>query len=58
MLIMDYLQVSRQASEGRRAARLSRGPNYFVEAVLAFSTLIPPIQAVLPLRLALPRHPV
>lgn len=31
MLIMDFLKVSRQASEGRRAARLSRGMNYFVE---------------------------
>ncbi|KAE8315559.1 hypothetical protein BDV41DRAFT_586402 [Aspergillus transmontanensis] len=31
MLIMDYLRVSRQASEGRRAARLSRGLSCFVE---------------------------
>lgn len=31
MLIMDFLKVSRQASEGRRAARLSRGLNCFVE---------------------------
>ncbi|KAJ6114519.1 hypothetical protein N7486_000297 [Penicillium sp. IBT 16267x] len=31
MLIMDFLKVSRQASEGRRAARLLRGINCFVE---------------------------
>ncbi|KAJ5639243.1 uncharacterized protein N7484_007105 [Penicillium longicatenatum] len=31
MLIMDFLKVSRQASEGRRAARLLRGINHFVE---------------------------
>jgi len=31
MLIMDFLKVSRQASEGRRAARLLRGINSFVE---------------------------
>ncbi|KAE8160821.1 hypothetical protein BDV40DRAFT_269550 [Aspergillus tamarii] len=31
MLIMDYLRVSRQASEGRRATRLSRGLSCFVE---------------------------
>lgn len=31
MLIMDFLKVSRQASEGRRAARLLRGINRFVE---------------------------
>ncbi|KAE8377168.1 hypothetical protein BDV26DRAFT_264305 [Aspergillus bertholletiae] len=30
MLIMDYLRVSRQASEGRRATRLSRGLSCFV----------------------------
>lgn len=30
-LVMDYLRVSRQASEGRRAARLSRGLACFVE---------------------------
>ncbi|KAH3105561.1 hypothetical protein KXW41_008171 [Aspergillus fumigatus] len=36
MLIMDYLQVSRQASEGRRAARLSRGLSYFVEGSSSF----------------------
>lgn len=31
MLIMDFLKVSRQATEGRRAARLSRGLSRFVE---------------------------
>ena len=31
MLIMDFLKVSRQASDGRHAARLSRGINLFVE---------------------------
>ncbi|RHZ48007.1 putative sensor histidine kinase/response regulator [Aspergillus thermomutatus] len=36
MLIMEYLQVSRQASEGRRAARLSRGLSYFVEGSSSF----------------------
>ncbi|KAH1446182.1 hypothetical protein KXX58_006274 [Aspergillus fumigatus] len=35
-LIMDYLQVSRQASEGRRAVRLSRGLSYFVEGSSRF----------------------
>ncbi|KAH2011682.1 hypothetical protein KXV97_009023 [Aspergillus fumigatus] len=35
-LIMDYLQVSRQASEGRRAVRLSRGLSYFVEGSSSF----------------------
>lgn len=38
MLIMDFLKVSRQASEGRRAARLSRGMNYFVEGRSNFPT--------------------
>lgn len=41
MLIMDFLVVSRQASEGRRAARLSRGLNYFVEGGSTFNTAIP-----------------
>ncbi|CAG7921818.1 unnamed protein product [Penicillium olsonii] len=36
MLIMDYLMVSRQASEGRRAARLSRGLNHFIENKSSF----------------------
>lgn len=33
---MDYLQVSRQASEGRHAVRLSRGLSYFVEGSSRF----------------------
>ncbi|BDD63420.1 hypothetical protein MAP00_008311 [Monascus purpureus] len=33
---MDYLKVSRQASEGRRAARLSRGLSCFVEGSSSF----------------------
>ncbi|KAJ5623391.1 hypothetical protein N7490_011996 [Penicillium lividum] len=36
MLIMDFLKVSRQASEGRRAARLLRGINSFVEGHSSF----------------------
>ncbi|KAF9889850.1 hypothetical protein FE257_006940 [Aspergillus nanangensis] len=36
VLIMDYLKVSRQASEGRRAARLSRGLSCFVEGSSSF----------------------
>ncbi|XHG09374.1 hypothetical protein AWENTII_012437 [Aspergillus wentii] len=36
MLIMDYFKVSRQASEGRRAARLSRGLSCFVEGSSSF----------------------
>jgi hypothetical protein len=35
-LIMDFLKVSRQASEGRRAARLSRGLSCFVEGGSSF----------------------
>ncbi|RAL12173.1 putative sensor histidine kinase/response regulator [Aspergillus homomorphus CBS 101889] len=35
-LIMDYLKVSRQASEGRRAARLSHGLSCFVEGSSSF----------------------
>ncbi|KAE8145765.1 hypothetical protein BDV25DRAFT_163925 [Aspergillus avenaceus] len=35
-LIMDYLRVSRQASEGRRATRLSRGLSCFVEGSSSF----------------------
>lgn len=38
MLIMDFLKVSRQASEGRRASRLSRGLSYFVEGCSSFPT--------------------
>lgn len=37
MLIMDFLKISRQASEGRRAARLSHGLNYFVEGGSTFN---------------------
>lgn len=36
VLVMDYLKVCRQASEGRRAARLSRGLSYFVEGSSSF----------------------
>ncbi|KAL4897520.1 hypothetical protein BDV59DRAFT_190499 [Aspergillus ambiguus] len=35
-LIMNYLKVSRQASEGRRATRLSRGLSCFVEGSSSF----------------------
>ncbi|KAJ5668284.1 uncharacterized protein N7477_006854 [Penicillium maclennaniae] len=35
-LIMDYMKVCRQASEGRRAARLSRGLSYFVDGSSSF----------------------
>lgn len=35
-LIMDFLKVSRQASDGRHAARLSRGINLFVEGHSTF----------------------
>ncbi|KAF3389154.1 Histidine kinase 4 [Penicillium rolfsii] len=37
MLIMDFLKVSRQASDGRHAARLSRGINLFVEGHSSFT---------------------
>jgi hypothetical protein len=36
MLIMDFLKVRRQASDGRHAARLSRGINLFVEGYSSF----------------------
>lgn len=36
MLAMDYMRICRQASEGRRAARLSRGLSYFVEGSSSF----------------------
>lgn len=36
MLVMDYLKVCRQASEGRRAARLSKGLSFFVEGSSSF----------------------
>ncbi|CAI7566267.1 unnamed protein product [Penicillium crustosum] len=35
-LVVDYLSVCRQACEGRRAARLSRGLSYFVEGSSSF----------------------
>jgi signal transduction histidine kinase len=35
-LAMDFLRVSRQASDGRRASRLSRGLNCFVEGSSSF----------------------
>ncbi|KAI9374099.1 hypothetical protein BJX61DRAFT_346159 [Aspergillus egyptiacus] len=41
ILVMNFLKVSRQASEGRRAARLSRGLSCFVEGSSSF---IEPIQ--------------
>lgn len=37
MLIMDYLKVSRQAHEGQRATRLSRGLSCFVEGASSFA---------------------
>lgn len=36
MLVMDYLKISRQAHEGRRATRLSRGLSCFVEGGSGF----------------------
>ncbi|KAJ5116103.1 hypothetical protein N7456_000451 [Penicillium angulare] len=39
MLIMDFLKVSRQASEGRRAARISKGISHFVEGRSSFEAL-------------------
>lgn len=35
-LVVDYMKICRQASEGHRAARLSRGLNYFVEGSSSF----------------------
>ncbi|KAJ5885056.1 hypothetical protein N7495_009566 [Penicillium taxi] len=35
-LAIDYLKVCREASEGRRAARLSRGLSYFVDGSSSF----------------------
>lgn len=37
-LVMDYLLVSRQASEGRRASRLSRGLHLFVDGNSSFAS--------------------
>lgn len=45
MLVMDYLKVCRQASEGRRAARLSRGLSYFVEGSSSFVESADPSRA-------------
>ncbi|KAJ5555051.1 Sensor histidine kinase/response regulator [Penicillium sp. DV-2018c] len=45
MLVMDYLKICRQASEGRRAARLSRGLRYFVEGSSSFVDSIDPSRA-------------
>ncbi|KAI2716246.1 hypothetical protein CBS147354_7046 [Penicillium roqueforti] len=42
MVVMDYLKICRQASEGRRAARLSRGLSYFVEGSSSFVDNIDP----------------
>lgn len=36
-LVIDYLRVSRQADEGRRATRLSHGLSYFVEGSSSFT---------------------
>ncbi|KAJ5162206.1 hypothetical protein N7492_007598 [Penicillium capsulatum] len=41
-LVMDYLKVCRQASEGRRAARLSRGLSCFVEGSSSFVDSVDP----------------
>ncbi|CAG8410211.1 unnamed protein product [Penicillium salamii] len=40
-LIMDYLQVSRQATEGRRALRLSHGLHLFVDGNSSFADMAP-----------------
>jgi len=44
-LIMDYMKICRQASEGRRAARLSRGLSYFVDGSSSFVNSIDPSRA-------------
>ncbi|CRG82830.1 two-component sensor protein histidine protein kinase (dhkk, dhkj) [Talaromyces islandicus] len=36
VMVMDFLRLSRQSAEGRRAARLSRGLNCFVEGSSSF----------------------
>ncbi|KAI2794577.1 hypothetical protein POX_a01176 [Penicillium oxalicum] len=41
MLIMDFLKVSRQASDGRHAARLSQGISFFVEGHASFDKSTP-----------------
>ncbi|KAJ6114901.1 hypothetical protein N7486_000679 [Penicillium sp. IBT 16267x] len=45
MLILDYMKICRQASEGRRAARLSRGLSYFVEGSSSFVDTADPSRA-------------
>ncbi|KAJ5639609.1 uncharacterized protein N7484_007471 [Penicillium longicatenatum] len=45
MLILDYMKICRQASEGRRAARLSRGLSYFVEGSSSFVDTVDPSRA-------------
>jgi signal transduction histidine kinase/CheY-like chemotaxis protein len=40
-LVMDYLQVSRQATEGRRASRLSHGLHLFVDGNSSFADNAP-----------------
>ena len=44
-LVMDYMKICRQASEGRRAARLSRGLSYFVDGSSSFVNSIDPSRA-------------
>ncbi|KAJ5632834.1 hypothetical protein N7490_009173 [Penicillium lividum] len=44
-LILDYMKICRQASEGRRAARLSRGLSYFVEGSSSFVDTVDPSRA-------------
>lgn len=41
-LVMDYMKICRQASEGRRAARLSRGLSYFVDGSSSFVSSVDP----------------
>lgn len=55
-LVMDYLRVSRQASEGRRATRLSRGLSCFVEGSSSFVDSVHPSEARNPIPLAPSRN--
>lgn len=48
MLIMDHLKISRQAHEGRRATRLSRGLSCFVEGGSSFADSTDPSYASSP----------
>lgn len=41
-LVMDYMKVCRQASEGQRAARLSKGLSFFVEGSSSFIDSVDP----------------